>query len=95
MCSAEAINPVVLPQPEWHQKEAGRHDGRGWYLIQPSFTTDTTVGYQDSRDAVKIAQSQQDAEMASAHDTSLSQDHLPEALRGFVYRIDFGVEYRF
>ncbi|MGP4845188.1 hypothetical protein ACTXGQ_13715 [Marinobacter sp. 1Y8] len=91
----EDINPVVLPQPQWHPKKPGRNEDRGWYLIQPAFTTDTTVGYRDSRDAVQIAQSQQDADLAKASNTSLSQDHLPEALRGFVYRIDFGIEYRF
>ncbi len=91
----DEINPVVLPQPEWPPEKRERYEDRGWHLIQPAFSTDTTVGYKDSRDAVQIAQTQQDADLAKASNTSLTQDHLPEALRGFVYRIDFGVEYRF
>ncbi|WP_152205469.1 hypothetical protein [Marinobacter changyiensis] len=86
-------SPVVLPKAEW--PEDARTSAHGWQFMDPAVGTGRAESYQDSRTAVKLAQGQQDASLASSAAPPPGLENLPDALQGLNYRIDFGIEYRF
>ncbi|WP_148864460.1 hypothetical protein [Marinobacter fonticola] len=97
-CSVQGdeINPVVLPQPQWPEAYTAEDSERGWQVADPQLSTGRPEAYKDNREAVRIAQSNQDqAALARSGGPLGDVDQLPDALNGINYRLDFGIQYRF
>lgn len=87
-------NPVVMPQPAPYDRRHPSSD-KGWYLTNPQLATGRPDAFQDEREAVRIAQAQQDQALLQNHRTPSSLDQLPDAFQGLNYRIELGLLYRF
>lgn len=87
----EAPNPVVLPTPEPEQ-EHDDDNTSGWHWISPKIAG--SPGMESNREAVRLANREQQAAMAERH--SPLNAVLPGSLSGMApMAVETGIEYRF
>lgn len=94
MPGAQQPNPIVLPQPA-PLKRRNPVSEKGWYFTNPQLATGRPDAFKDNREAVRIAQAQQDQVLLANRPLPESFDQLPDAFQGLNYRIELGLLYRF
>jgi hypothetical protein len=88
-------SPLVLPKPEWPAAKKP-HSSRGWRFKSPAVGTGSLVtAYEDQRTAVQQAKNQQESVMLERAGSTPLVGDLPEELRQFDLRLDFGLEFNF
>lgn len=88
-------SPVVLPPASWPEEPQDTSNDTGWQWLEPSIGTGSRIqNLDETRSAVQIAESEQEAALSGQAILPSSLGNLPDALNQN-YRVDFGIEYRF